>query len=249
MNRSYEELAMNAWPSLTTNYYDGWLLKYANGYTKRANSVYPIYGGTLDMEEKIKYCEHYYKELGLQATFKMNDSDVLRMLDRCLEDNGYHVLDPTDVMTLSLDDYEIIGDTYRVHHGYDEEWTSIYTRLIGITGEDQQSIVAVETINKMLESITQPSFFVTFMDKTEPVAIGYGVVERETLGVFNIIVKEDYRGQGYGDRVMKALLTEGIRLGAKESYLQVVCENQVAVNLYKKMGYKKLYTYWYRRKK
>lgn len=248
MNRMYEELALNAWPALTTHHYDGWLLKYANGYTKRANSVYPIYDSTLDFDSKIEFCEAYYSRRGLEATFKMNDSDSLRTLDMHLEDRGYHVLDPTEVMIMNLGSFEAPDDVYDTQIGYSEVWSEVYADLIGITGDDDKSQMARETIKQMLGRITQKSLFVTFREADEAVAIGYGVIERGQLGVFNIIVKEDFRGKGYGSRVMKAVLGEGKKLGATDSYLQVVCANEVAVNLYRKFGYEKLYTYWYRRK-
>ena len=34
--------------------------------------------------------------------------------------------------------------------------------------------------------------------------------------------------------------------GARYAYLQVVQSNSVAVHLYEKLGYRKLYSYWYR---
>lgn len=40
MIRYIEELSMNAWPSLQTIMYDGWVIILADGYTKRANSVF-----------------------------------------------------------------------------------------------------------------------------------------------------------------------------------------------------------------
>jgi len=49
----YEELSLNAHPSLQTQVYDGWILRYANGYTSRANSINPLYQSTLDLQEKI----------------------------------------------------------------------------------------------------------------------------------------------------------------------------------------------------
>ena len=42
MVRHIKELAVNAWPSLQT-LLDGWVLRFANGYTRRANSVNLLY--------------------------------------------------------------------------------------------------------------------------------------------------------------------------------------------------------------
>ena len=38
-------------------------------------------------------------------------------------------------------------------------------------------------------------------------------------------------------------------MGAEHVFLQVVQTNQAAMNLYRKLGFRKDYTYWYMRKK
>ena len=59
--RDIEELALNAWPALQTKHYDGWVLRFANGYTRRSNAVIPLYESTLDLDEKINFCEKSLK--------------------------------------------------------------------------------------------------------------------------------------------------------------------------------------------
>jgi N-acetylglutamate synthase len=41
MIRYIEELALNAWPSLQPLLLDGSVVRFANGYTRRANSMNP----------------------------------------------------------------------------------------------------------------------------------------------------------------------------------------------------------------
>ena len=54
-----EERSLNAHPAIETQFYDGWVLRFAGGYTKRANSVNPLYVGALPLDEKIAFCEGY----------------------------------------------------------------------------------------------------------------------------------------------------------------------------------------------
>jgi len=67
-----EELTLNNWQPLQTLLYDGWVLRLADGYTKRANSVNPILSSTLDVHEKISTCEQLYSDRGLPAVFKID---------------------------------------------------------------------------------------------------------------------------------------------------------------------------------
>jgi hypothetical protein len=63
--RQIEEASLNAWPALNNLLFDGWILRFANGYTKRANSVTPVYPGELDVEMKIDFCAQQYSRRGL----------------------------------------------------------------------------------------------------------------------------------------------------------------------------------------
>jgi hypothetical protein len=74
--RYLEELSFNAHPSLQTQYYDGWVLRFANGYSSRANSVNAIYPSTIDLKEKIEECEKRYFKHDLPCIFKVTDENA-----------------------------------------------------------------------------------------------------------------------------------------------------------------------------
>lgn len=61
-DKTMEELSLNNWQPLSTLLYDGWVLRFANGYTKRANSIQPIFYSTYELEQKIDACEKIYSE-------------------------------------------------------------------------------------------------------------------------------------------------------------------------------------------
>ena len=61
----------------------------------------------------------------------------------------------------------------------------------------------------------------------------------------NVIVDPALRGKGLGKKLCYAAISKSKAEEADYSYLQVIETNEVALNLYKKFGYEKLYTYWY----
>ena len=72
----FEEMASNAHVALNIMQYDGWILKFSEGHTNRANSVSMIYPSTINVNEKIKNCENIYSEQNLPCVFKRNYSEV-----------------------------------------------------------------------------------------------------------------------------------------------------------------------------
>src|SRR5947209_20528832 len=55
-----ELAALASWPALTDTDFDGWRLRFSDGYTRRANSITPIGRSCLPLEQKIDACERLY---------------------------------------------------------------------------------------------------------------------------------------------------------------------------------------------
>ena len=49
MIQKIEELSMNAFPALSTVLVNGWILRFSDGYARRANSVNLIYDCSIDL--------------------------------------------------------------------------------------------------------------------------------------------------------------------------------------------------------
>lgn len=98
--RRIEEASLNAWPALHQLLYDGWIIRLSNGYTKRANSVTPLYPSALEVEENIAYCERLYRQQGLPPIFRLTSHACPPGLDEALAARGYRVVDPTLVWRL-----------------------------------------------------------------------------------------------------------------------------------------------------
>jgi len=241
MIRSIEELSMNAWPSLQTHLYDGWILRVSNGYTKRANSVNLLYQSQINIEQKIDYCKKFYKNLDLPVIYKVTlDSDSL-VIDERLKELGYSKIDETSVRILDLTSYNH-NLTSEISLKLTQEWMDGYIRSCRIEDEINR-----ETLQSMLKNIIGKTVFVTHKEGDKAVGFGYGVIDLGYVGIFDIHVEESLRGKGYGRAVMNTILSKSKELGAQRAYLQVVAGNTVAENLYGNLGFKEIYRYWYRK--
>ena len=241
--RLYEELSLNAHPSLQTQIYDGWILRFANGYTNRANSINPLYPSTIDLRTKIAECEKRYFSHGLPSVYKLTDRSDPE-IDRSLEQQGYEIVTPTYVMGMELSDTDFfIGDCV-INSRANDEWLNAYFTFSRYTDSTKMA-----TARQILESVKNDMICGRVVKGGEFVACGSAVIERGYMQMLNIVVDEHHRGKGYGEEICVSLLSEAQRLGAHTAYLQVVQENEKAVNLYTKLGYKTIYSYWYRVKK
>ncbi len=239
-----EELSMNAWPSLQTCFYDGWVLRFADGYTKRSNSIIPVYKSTIEPEVKIEFCEKKYASQGLPTIFKLTENSNPQGLDDILECRGYQKLYETAVRLLDLTKYTsnkpkdvVIEDKFN------ERWINGFFQCSGLSDPKLQT-----TARHILANIRTEVICVAKTAGERIVGCGFGVVERGFVGIFDIVVARDYRRNGYGLDIMNGILTQARDLSVQTSYLQVVVGNTPAENLYTKLGYKEEYRYWYRKK-
>ena len=239
--RFLEELQMNALPSLQTVLYDGWIIRYADGYSNRANSVNPIYKSDEDVYKKIAVCEEMFRTKGLKPTYKITPFVNPENLDEILESKGCKIIHITSVQTLDLIDlYETDTIAGIKHDDLNDEWFETYCAFNNLS--DGQGKI----YRRMLSNLVQKSFFSSMYFGNEIIACGMAVIENGYIGLFDITVREDLRNKGYGRQLLYAIMNHGKEQGAKKAYLQVMTDNKPACHLYNKLGFKEEYQYYYR---
>lgn len=243
MIRLIEEMSMNAWVSICSDFYDGWILRTSNGYTKRANSINPVYESKLDLYDKIAFCEKYYKMKNLPVIYKINSDSKLKYLDNLLSEKKYIRIDDTSVKEMVIKDI-LINDVNNVDVQFvlNDDWINGY-----IECHSRNEIHPKIILKQMLEKINQTTILATCIVNGKSIGFGLGVVEREYVGILNIYINNLNRGKGYAKNIMHKILFEAKKIGATKSYLQVVKGNIPAEKLYDKFGYKEIYSYWYRK--
>lgn len=97
----FERLSLDAHPALDYVLYDGWLMQFSDGYTDRANSIYVLEKGELDLNDKIAYCEGEYARRGLPCNFKITPKNI--DMDIILSKRDYNIVTPTYIMSMSLE--------------------------------------------------------------------------------------------------------------------------------------------------
>jgi GNAT superfamily N-acetyltransferase len=244
--RRLEEAGLNAWPALQTVLLDGWVLRFAGGYTKRANSTnptYPIMGveSESDLRARVEVCEAIYARRGLPSIFRLTSFGVPNGLDDLLADRGYRVFDRTLVLGRSLADSMASAERPDVRATPLDEWLDRYVEFNGAALDKRDTHAA------MLRQISGEPLFGLLHDASgEPVACGLAVREGGLVGLFDIVTDRARRKQGFGRALVSALLTWARDRGAQEAYLQVVGTNEPAIHLYRALGFVDAYHYWYR---
>lgn len=240
--KTIEDLSLNAWPSHQMELYDGWILRFSYFYTHRTNSVEQFGTCSLPWREKIPYCEAAYKRWGTPTIFKISPL-VSKDFDYMLENRNYEIQHITDVMVLNLDEITLDAptDLVSVSPIIHREWIDKLLELNGTTNTIHKTIVPT-----MYSAIAKDTICVSIRKDGVIIGTGLGILDREYVGVYAIHVKEGFRNQGLARSLCTSILKEGMKKGAKKAYLQVVDGNQPALNLYHSLGFKILYTNWFR---
>ncbi|MBD3191985.1 MAG: GNAT family N-acetyltransferase [Candidatus Heimdallarchaeota archaeon] len=239
--RKVEELAINAWPAHQTLLYDGWVLRFADGFTRRANSISPLYPSTLPLKQKLDFCRTLYTSKGLPVIFKLTSKVFPKNLDEVLAQEDYKKEAPTSVQILSSFQQFSIEPSEEI-----SLFESLTNRWLKSFAQFQKRIKEnLSSFRKILQALPFPHCFILYSQK-EDVGFGLGVVQGNWLGIFNIFVHEKYRRRGIGKQLTLHLINWGEKYGATKAYLQVMEENVPALTLYNKLGFQELYYYWYR---
>jgi N-acetylglutamate synthase len=234
-----EEVCLNAWPALREVLLGGWLLRFSEGFTRRANSANAL-GAVACIYPSD--CEALYRRLEQPAIFR-----VLTLLDPSIDEQlarrGYTAEGETCVLYGDLDAVEAAADPQvQLLMGPSVEWFAAMARLQEHTDEQAR------TYRKIVGRLAITAAFATLSIKGEIVAAALGAIHRGLLCYESVVTSGQRRRQGYGRRIVIALTAWAKENGANAACLQVEAGNLPARALYDAIGLKReLYRYHYRR--
>jgi N-acetylglutamate synthase len=239
--RELEELALTTWPALQQWLYDGWVVRFADGHTRRANSVTPLYPARHDPAAKLAQCEQWYAAANLPTVFRLNRHTAPAAIDRLLDARGYRLVDPSLTLHRRLDTWTLPGDLRGTLRSETlPDWLALYCRLSGKALDQQHSHTAI------LQATPPARIFASLWDHDQAVACAVGVLYAQAISIVDVVTDPQRRQQGYGSSLLCQIFAWAQRAGAGDAALQVQGDNAAARALYTRLGFREVYSYWYR---
>lgn len=237
-----ELLASHCWPAREIVKYKGWIIHWNDGVTWRANSVLPNEWETsVSVEQVVDYVVALYKEKNTLPAFKISPASQPKGLDELLEEKGFEQRMVTHVQIAAIEEISCLGPRVPV-----DLFKVTDDSLDILMHESPREKIAIEVRREIIHRIASDKNIARVLMHGNIAGVGLGVVEGEWLGFFSIRTLPEFQRRGIAWSISCALAMWGEDHGAKQVFLQVEAENEPALSLYETMGFKTMYTYWYR---
>jgi ribosomal protein S18 acetylase RimI-like enzyme len=226
-----------AWPPCEHERLGDWTLRFAGGFTRRANSVLPLGDPGVALEVAVALCEAAYRVRGLVPSFQLREGHVAGGLEEVLVGRGYRAEYPALVLAGALPSG--VADP-RVSHaaGPSAEWIEAW---LGASRRDD----GVAASRGVLERVSRPRTFALLREEGRVIATALGTVSPGWLGLSCLGVREDARRRGIARAMLGAVASWGRSLGAERLWLEVEDENSGALALYRRLGLERVGGYSY----
>jgi N-acetylglutamate synthase len=228
--RGLEERLVNVWPAVTTLLMKGWVIRMANGYSGRANSVSAIVSGAELKPELLGLIESLFIQAGLEPCVRVTPVAQRGTLEMLLT-RGYRVKDQSLVMLAPIGTQHSSAVAVRLEPKPSSAW------LTGVSALQEPSKSNAAHLEAITGRIQLPAAFATIMENGASVGFGMAAVDRGVAEIGSIILAPSVRGRGLGRGLMQALLGWATNAGAGQAFLQVTEDNTPARRLYKSLGF------------
>lgn len=232
-----ERRIVNAWPSPATLLIGDWVVRFANGYSGRANSASPLKPGAELNEADFAFIEELYRADALPPSIRLTPFVSERTRAAAIE-RGYRFKDSSFGLIGSTEGFAPPGEgEIEIEARPSTEW------IAGVASLQTGPKANADHLAAIVEQVRLPAAFATLLIEGEPVGFGMSVAERGMAEIGSVIVDPDHRGKGLGRRLIAGLMGWAQAQDCASAYLQVEQSNAVALRLYESLGFRKLYAY------
>jgi ribosomal protein S18 acetylase RimI-like enzyme len=243
LSKRVEEASLNAWPALRQLVFDGWLLRFGDGHTRRANAVSALHAGLRDPREKIAVCEALYRAQGLPTLFRltgMSEPGLAPVLDAL----GYRSEGETRVLFADLARHRPAAPSrIELSSTPTEPWLAALAECHQYS--EKQRLAA----RRILDALALPAIFAAARVEGTIASVAFAALHDGIASVNLVVTHPEHRRKGLSRQVISAILAWAQENGASGACLGVEATNAPAIALYEALGFRtELYRYHYRRK-
>jgi ribosomal protein S18 acetylase RimI-like enzyme len=231
-----EERLVNVWPALQTMLMGDWVLRFAQGYSGRANSASAIRAGADLSPNDLDHLVRLYREAGLAPAIRVTPlcrSDLAQRLTRA----GWRPIVTSVGMVAPADPDWWPAASVRLESTPAPEWIAGVTRWQEARKSNAAAFAAI------LGQIRSPAAFARVEADGVPAGYGMSVCDRDMAEIGSILLGPEFRGKGYGRALVESLIAWARETGAARVFLQVEENNAVAIGLYRSLGFEEVYRY------
>ncbi|MDZ7824538.1 MAG: GNAT family N-acetyltransferase [Ahrensia sp.] len=242
--RRLEAVGFRGWPAASVHYDGSWAVRLTASHpSRRLNSVNPLDPADhLDIEPRIARMEKRFASYNRPLVFRLSPLAPLP-LEAHFDKEGWRRVAPTKVLMSSL---EVMDLDSGIDQLPGKDIGRFVDASIAIRGDD---IDRKPGLTEVIESIRPPCGLFVMEDFHGPVACALCVHDNDLAGLFDIGVRADSQGKGYGRSIVRSALRWAKHQGAQSAWLQVEALNTAANGLYARLGFDEVYSYHYRMKK
>lgn len=247
-----QEILMNSWPADHYYFLNGWIIRFTEGVTSRANSVFPLsYTGDLNhLDKDINFAEKAYQAYNLPTIFTIPDFFEPINLDIKLLEHGYQQLGCiTHTMITSIQELrnEIINQKFS-YIFYSERVKEFSNFLVKYSKRGQEAQNVLDALANRI--IIPQKRFILAEYENKVVGTLMGILDPHGfLYIADVVVDPNFRQQNIATSMFFKIINNwALPNKVKKIWLQVEIENKEAMNLYTKLGFKTVYHYYYLKK-
>ena len=241
-----DELMANAWPPALDERHDGWRFRWADGVTRRANSVLAVGGGDR-LVELVGLAEGFYRSRGAAVLFQVSIASAAPSLGDHLTERGYRSAARTLVAQAATRD--VVGRTERATNWSIEvtdhptdAWFDAYWAVESTRGRSPGDAAICRDV---LLAPRHPTVFVAVREGSDVIAVGQIVTEEGWAGMQCMATHPGHRRRGAASAVLHQLALEALDREVEQMYLAVMADNQAALALYHRANFNVTHDYSY----
>ncbi|WP_294764647.1 GNAT family N-acetyltransferase [uncultured Rhodoferax sp.] len=221
---------------------DGWLLAFDRSTIGRATSAVPLRHQRLAVGDLAPIMARYAAQ-ELPAVFRLADLPALAPLHEALYQQGFTPSQPTLVQLAHSADVAALcaQPTACCTPAPTPAWASVYVApcFDPVDGRHRQQAL----------SRGQHTVYASVVQQGEALSAGTAVYSQGWASLHGLRTVQHARGRGLATDLMAALAREALQRGLPHMYLQVEEDNQAALSLYRRAGFRTAWRYQYWRRK